>query len=929
MTQVTLKRLAAQPGLALANLLGLTVAAALLMSVPLYATAVYANLLAEEVARTEARTNRPPFTYQFGHNGQINGPLTWAEAAPAHNFLSGGEPDLGLDPLYQTSYLATDEFRVFPEGGGSSLDRMQIGTLAGIEAHIEFESGGPPQPASGQTDVIPVMIYEAWAAETDVRPGDRLLLDNLQAEAGDGQTGSLLVEVSGIWRARDLSEDFWYNLPHAYEHVLLLPFQTFEEVIVPGLNEPVHEAAWYLVLDGEGVTPGNASQLVTRAASVENRAVSLLPEINIRVSPAEPLGPFFAAVESLTTSLAALNVPVLVLVLTFIVLVVTLAVDSRRNEIAVMRSRGASILQVLGISLLEGAILGVVALGLGALLSLYFARLMGQTRSFLDFSAASDLNIVISGPVLQNGLLAIGLALLARLPPTLAAARHTVVTYKQERARAFVQPWWQRAWLDVLLMLPAIYGYYALSQPNAVIEGETGAATLVVAQSPFTDPLLLLAPALAVLAGTLVCLRLLPWLMQALSWLMAQTPRVSALMALRQLARTPNQYHAPLLLLILTASLSIFTASLARTLDLQLFDEVYYQIGADVALRETGGSQDPGNYFFLPASAYESLPEVAAAAQVGRFPAQTRVGQRIFTTSFLGVDSAAFRQVSFWREDFASYHMGYLLNSLASLPNGILLPSAFLAESGLRVGDPLVYTVQVLAGGVEIRSQIVGSFDYFPTWYPEESALIIVGNLQDLFAQVGGDLPHQVWLRLAPGADLDRFEANLQRELRISREWMEPFTPISQAQTRPERQGMFGLLSVGFVAAALLTVLGFFLYALFSFRRRFIEMGILRAIGLSSGQMIRMLGWELAMMILTGLGVGTLLGVGVSRAFIPFWNPGTGGSAVPPYLVEINWAATAQIYILFGILFISALLALGGLLLRMRMFQAVKLGETA
>jgi hypothetical protein len=45
--------------------------------------------------------------------------------------------------------------------------------------------------------------------------------------------------------------------------------------------------------------------------------------------------------------------------------------------------------------------------------------------------------------------------------------------------------------------------------------------------------------------------------------------------------------------------------------------------------------------------------------------------------------------------------------------------------------------------------------------------------------------------------------------------------------------------------------------------------------------------------------------------------------------VEINWAATAQIYILFGILFISALLALGGLLLRMRMFQAVKLGETA
>ena len=63
------------------------------------------------------------------------------------------------------------------------------------------------------------------------------------------------------------------------------------------------------------------------------------------------------------------------------------------------------------------------------------------------------------------------------------------------------------------------------------------------------------------------------------------------------------------------------------------------------------------------------------------------------------------------------------------------------------------------------------------------------------------------------------------------------------------------MLSVGFLAAALLTVLGFFLYALFSFRRRFIEMGVLRAVGLSAGQMTVFLASELAFLIVVGAGL--------------------------------------------------------------------------
>jgi putative ABC transport system permease protein len=154
-------------------------------------------------------------------------------------------------------------------------------------------------------------------------------------------------------------------------------------------------------------------------------------------------------------------------------------------------------------------------------------------------------------------------------------------------------------------------------------------------------------------------------------------------------------------------------------------------------------------------------------------------------------------------------------------------------------------------------------------------------------------------------------------------------TQVLKEQTRPERQGLFGVLSVGFAAAALLTVLGFFLYAVFSFRRRLIELGVLRAVGLSAPQMGAFLGWELLLLLGTGVGAGTALGVAASRIYIPYMQVGISPeSTIVPFAVIIAWPEIYRIYALFGALFVIALAVLLVFLLRMKIFQAVKLGET-
>ena len=48
----------------------------------------------------------------------------------------------------------------------------------------------------------------------------------------------------------------------------------------------------------------------------------------------------------------------------------------------------------------------------------------------------------------------------------------------------------------------------------------------------------------------------------------------------------------------------------------------------------------------------------------------------------------------------------------------------------------------------------------------------------------------------------------------------------------------------------------------------------------------------------------------------------------PPFVVEISWEPLIPIYLLYGFLFLLALGVLVFLLMRMRIFEAVKLGET-
>ena len=956
---VAARRLIAQQGLALATATGLVASVAIVMSVPLYSDAVYYQVLQRELVRPDqaGELQRPPFAFMFRYVGSLYGLLEWKDIEQVNDFLwDQGQDLLGLPSEFKVRYFRTDNFRLFPANDSAyanvrdPLAWITFANASDFESRITLLEG--TQPAIADADPaapMEVLVNVAAADEYGIQVGEEFVAFRRSEKEGSQRVAQVPLRVAGIWQATDPGDPYWFYRQTVFADQFFIPMENFQLRLVPLLDDEIAQALWYFVQDGTHVSSDDVGWLVARISSLQQQTASILPNTRLEVSPQDALNRYRRSSRILNILLYAFSIPIIGLMLAFIGLVVGLAVSRQRNEIAVLRSRGATVLQVIGIAALEALLLGLIALGAGIPVSQQIAQAIGATKSFLNFTVEGDLRVGMTLTTLRFGVAAVVVTMIAQVFPSLGASQHTIVSYKREQARTIRPPWWQRAWLDLLLLIPAAYGTYLL--------GQQGSITMpgVDNTSPFSNPLLFLVPALGALALTLFVLRLLPHLMAGFAWLAAKTNSVGFLLATRYLARDPAFYTAPLVLLILTLSLSTFTASLAQTLDAHLYDQTYYEIGGDARLIELGQTTAPVStvsesattggattgassstiteerWVFVPVSEHLHAPDVVAATRIGNYTAGIQAQGKWAEARFMGVDRIDFPKVAYWRLDFAPASLGSLMNSLAVASNGILLPGTFMRENAIHVGDPIQIRVNSYSMRAEMNMIVVGEYTLFPTYYPtaEDAVPLVVGNLDNFFEMAGGEVPYDVWVKTTPDADLGEIIRQLRPFDIAVLDYRSSPLKIADEQRKPERQGLFGVLSVGFLAAALLTVLGFFLYALFSFRRRFIELGTLRAIGLSPGQMTTFLAWELAFVILLGLGVGTLLGALVSNVYIPYLQVGAEPRAVtPPFLVEIAWPAIFRIYVLFGVLFVAALSVLAALLLRMKIFQAIKLGET-
>ena len=119
------------------------------------------------------------------------------------------------------------------------------------------------------------------------------------------------------------------------------------------------------------------------------------------------------------------------------------------------------------------------------------------------------------------------------------------------------------------------------------------------------------------------------------------------------------------------------------------------------------------------------------------------------------------------------------------------------------------------------------------------------------------------------------------------------------------------------------------LQAFMVYRQRFIQLGILRAIGLSGGQVAASLAGEQMLVTVVSILGGAALGLITCYLFIPFMQIGTTeANLVPPFVVAMDWQVTS--YMVLALLGVALVVTIADIFMlsRLQLFRAIKLGET-
>ncbi len=909
------RRLAAHPLIFAACFLGLAIVSGVVASIPTFAEAASTQVLRRELMAPEADRTMPRASFLLTYApARLSEPLVgerYRQVGSTLNQDAGSLTNLDVRPLSRYARTESYALQIAPRQGTGPRPQQGEAFLAfvqGLAEHVVVAEGGLPREGPENEAIVATELLD----ELGLAVGERVNLVVPQT----GGPATIPLRIVGHWVPRDPTDPFWFNEPSYYRNALLVD-ETTLLAFLDRFPRSAREYAWYYTFDPATLRAADAERVATGLAELRLAADRTLRGLRLDVTPEDLLAGYRYRIFFLEVLLFVLSAPMLAIALLFIAAAAGTLVEREQNEIAVLKSRGATGRQVVAIYAVEWGLLGLLATPFGLALALLLAHVIGQTGAFLSFGGQAPLPVQLTVETVTYALLAALLAAAAALPPAVGAARHSIVTHLQEAARRLRPDFVHRYFVDLLPLPAAAYAYYMLLQRQTVLPvGQAGDA--------FADPLLLLAPALAVIACGLLYARLFPLVAAAFQRLAAPLPGAVALVAARQMARQPRAYAGLVLLLTLTVALGSFSAIIAGTLDRNYDDAAAYRIGADLRLSETGVyDPDAETWTFLPVGEHLEVPGVQAAARVLRAKATVALGTRSENVTVLAVDPEHIAKVAHWRSDYADRPLTTLASLLVRDYRAALVDRRLRDAYALRRGDE--FALQFQQGG-EVYFSLADTLDLFPTLFPDEGRFVVI-NLDYYFDYVGTQ-PHDVWLRLRPGADVGATVDGLRaRGIPILRQ-EELRTQLQERRRDPTRLAALGVLSVSFLIAAALTTLSLLLHSYIAFRRRLQQLGVLRALGLSARQLSALFLVEQGLLIALGIGGGAALGWGIGNIFVPFLQIKAGQHAgVPPFVPVIDWPAMAAQYVALLAFLALALPVNLHLLRRVQVHEAIKFGE--
>ncbi|WP_028610037.1 ABC transporter permease [Paenibacillus harenae] len=930
---------------------GLTVCVALFSSMPLYSEAILQRTLLKELQLLQSQSAVYPGFVRASTtvSSSTMDPETAEAIARADRFVQTIPDRTGLEALSFYQQRFTQKMKVY--GADATEQERQSQKTAGsfkslsdMEKRVRLIDGRMPVDR-------PDGVFEALVTQKFLFATKRDLGEELVAESPEGDRNTFRVVPVGVIETDPAADPYLPYLTSEAEDGFIIPFEQFEREFTKGGKARLTDLEWRFALNYEQLSVDNIDRFITANTDIRRYFRGRLGVEDVNVPAIVTVKSYQGKQAKLDVMMLSLYTPVMLMLSFYLYMAANLIIERQKTEISVLRSRGASRLQIMTAYAAESLMLGLSALAAGPFLGVWFTKVLGASSGFLEFVQRSALEVSLTSTAYKIAALAVGAAIALILIPAFLATRASIVGHKQQMARLTRMSFWHKTGLDIILVCLAVYLLYNFNKRQEDMKRlalDAGALQL--------DPLLFLMPALFALGGGLLVLRVYPWFIRLIFWAGRRWWSPALYNTLVQISRSSGQYLTIKVFLILTVATGLFSANAARTINDNMESKIQYAVGADIALTTrwendappslpAGSPQQPQTaetrriqYTEPPFQPFQELGGIKAVAQVFkkegvRFNAggSGKTGQ----TMLFGIDTMDFGITAWMKNGLLEYPINSYLNLMAPNPKAVLISRSLAKAAAVKPGDP----IRVSWDGLDqAQFTVYGIIDYWPSWNPlsagedantGEAAVshLIVGHLGTIQNRLAVE-PYEVWLKLQDGVSSQTvYDQLAERKVPVTG-LRDVKQELILSQNDPFRLAINGVMTLGFVISMLISFFGFLLFWMLTLSGRKLQYGVLMAMGIPFPQIIGMLVSEQLFTSGAAVLIGVLIGNLISEMFVPLFEMSfTATEQVPPFEIIYQPSDYVQLYGIVGAMLTIGLLILGYRLSRTRIAEALKLGE--
>ncbi|MCQ2519310.1 MAG: FtsX-like permease family protein [Lachnospiraceae bacterium] len=808
----------------------------------------------------------------------------------------------------------------------------RLGAINNMPEHATILSGEMYSDTGVTEDgAIECVVSQSCLINLGVLVGEYFTYDDLRYKNGE----LIRMYVTGVFDAADNSGYFWQTKPEALNDMLLCNPDVFRERFT-GDN-----ASKFSLVSSVSVLFDYQDLKASDVERISKLTDYLYKESSYRSVLKEPayldvFASYNIRVSRISTTLLILQIPILAMLATFLFMISSQMYEMEKNEISVIKSRGSSKGQIILLYLYQGLFItitgGILGLPLGAL----FAKMLGSTRNFLEFDLSETLNVAYTKESFIYLCAAVFVCLLSIVVPSIKHSKVSIVKLKQSKA-AKRKAWWEKLFLDIILLGVSIYGYYSFNKnggnlSNTVLEGES------------LDPLLYISSSVFILGAGLFFLRIQPYIVRLIYLIGKNHWGPASHVSFMENIKNGRKQQLIMLFLIMTISLGMYHATVARTILENAIDNTEYLAGTDVIIKENWVELadrygvSTGDYVVPNYSKYNSMEAAQMHTKV-IFDDKASIkqsGNEMLFVTVMGINTKEFGTQTMVDRSLLDKNYYEFLNDLAVVEDGVLLSKNFQTIYGYKEGDSITFYNNKKKYAI---GTVIGFVDYFPGYSATENGLnadgtaytkdnFLIVSHYDYLVSKWGTTPYEVWIKLVEDAkEIDVYNWIVDNNVEVSK-YVNKISKMESTLSDPLLQGTNGVLTMGFVVTIVLCAVGYLIYWVMSIRERELIFGVLRATGLHKSEIMTMLINEQIFCglfsVLAGIGIGKL----TSTLFVPILQQAYASQdqALPMKLIMVA-SDMYRLYAVIGLVMLLALGVLAAILSRMNVTKALKLGE--